>query len=899
MTASNIIEYSFFEKPTAPNRCLQADTALNQNSLVRSLSNEVGRRLDSFSETVPMDAKIAALDKFSQKLLNSGHSLATVRNILVGGIKGYRRKVARSLAAKTPIHRSSQMSAASRRTKKLLARTNWFRTNRDEAETGESSQDEPRVATKKRSAKPRGGSSVNTHTGSVGVAAPQSNTVTPGAGLRYPATETQPKQELRTSTVLFVEFSQGGSLQKCMREVLDRLTSMLGFKVRVTERGGTTLGSLLSNKNLWAGTECGRVECQTCKQDGEKKEPCSTRNVVYESECGVCNPAGSRRLADKDGLAEKRDIPSLYVGETARSVMERAAEHWADGLAGKDESHMADHQAMAHASEQPNFNFTVVKHCTSSLERQVREAVRIQMRGLVLNRKGTFNRCKLTRLVLDTEWEDKMWKESWEPREDPTGEWEGEDDISISVNSKTKRTREGPGVAGKKTKLDDEIGHVWGEPKTEQEVAKQEFLESRNVAVSGPGAKQSTLQPVTGMAWVVRELLKEVANSAVAVADLMEGVNEWEDWSGNQQNVFPRRSEREEKYLWAMLRILDKESASIAKRAVVKKKKAVDTARKRMGVTKSQPGIKDAIRKKSSTPPGQGHMCSSRSGWKSSQGAAANGVSGEVLLLKPGAKPEDRTNVTDASIPIIESSKSEASKPASSNGKSLTEGEGCVNTHTGSVEVAAPQSNIVNPGASQWHLSSVVQPEASVGMSQPNIMMSEPKCVSQDDARMQECMSDARNEVISMKSNKPSIYISESAMGMKNESIVIKESSQSKLTFELCNVTGGKFNLKKCKQNSNSNLNNSTNSSKSNNTGKERNNTFSGESFNGIGVVCTPTKRKFDSRVSSLRSLFDSQSANQSGQSIEAGGTEVGSPAKRRKWGRGHSGVSSVTPGLE
>ena len=211
VTINNIIEYSFYEKPTAPNRCLQADTALNQNSLIRSLSNEVGRRLDSFSETVPMDARISALDRFSQKLLNSGHNLATVRNILVGGIKGYKRKVARSVAAKTPIHRSSQISAASRRTKKLLAKTNWFRNNKEEAETGEISKEygeQPGVArpsaAKIRGAKPRGNSSAN---------------VTPGAGLRYPKSETQPKQELRTSTVLFVEFSQGGSLQKCMRGV--------------------------------------------------------------------------------------------------------------------------------------------------------------------------------------------------------------------------------------------------------------------------------------------------------------------------------------------------------------------------------------------------------------------------------------------------------------------------------------------------------------------------------------------------------------------------------------------------------------------------------------------------------------------------------------------------------
>ena len=139
ITESNVIEYSFFEKPTSPNRCLQADTALNQNSLMRSLSNEVGRRLDSFSETVALRERVAALDKFSQKLLNSGHSVGTVRKILVNGITGYQRKVSRCKAAGTPIHRSSNQSAASRRTKKLLAKTNWFRGSKEDAETGEES----------------------------------------------------------------------------------------------------------------------------------------------------------------------------------------------------------------------------------------------------------------------------------------------------------------------------------------------------------------------------------------------------------------------------------------------------------------------------------------------------------------------------------------------------------------------------------------------------------------------------------------------------------------------------------------------------------------------------------------------------------------------------------------
>ena len=81
--------------PTAYNRCLQEDTALNHNSLIMALSNEVGRRLDSYSSSMPNKERVDALDKFSQKLVNSGHAVKTIRTILVGGIKGYKRKVAR------------------------------------------------------------------------------------------------------------------------------------------------------------------------------------------------------------------------------------------------------------------------------------------------------------------------------------------------------------------------------------------------------------------------------------------------------------------------------------------------------------------------------------------------------------------------------------------------------------------------------------------------------------------------------------------------------------------------------------------------------------------------------------------------------------------------------------
>jgi hypothetical protein len=75
------------------------------------------------------------------------------------------------------------------------------------------------------------------------------------------------------------------------------------------------------------------------------------------------------------------------------------------------------------------------------MERQVRETVWIQQRGSVLNKRGEFHRCKLTRIDVDVTWEKKCWdqaglrEETWrgmrrqtwpaEPRR-TGGEWKRE-----------------------------------------------------------------------------------------------------------------------------------------------------------------------------------------------------------------------------------------------------------------------------------------------------------------------------------------------------------------------------------------------------------------------------------------------------------------------------------------
>ena len=70
---------------------------------------------------------------------------------------------------------------------------------------------------------------------------------------------------------------------------------------------------------------------------------------------------------------------------------------------------MMEHERAAHRGEggKPSFRFKVVKGFRTALERQVREAMKIQQRWSVLNKGGEFNHCKLTRMDVDAMWEKK------------------------------------------------------------------------------------------------------------------------------------------------------------------------------------------------------------------------------------------------------------------------------------------------------------------------------------------------------------------------------------------------------------------------------------------------------------------------------------------------------------
>ena len=97
--------------------------------------------------------------------------------------------------------------------------------------------------------------------------------------------------------------------------------------------------------------------------------------------CSICNEgAGAKEELRNVGPL----IPSIYVGETSRTIHERAKEHWGATKGSTKEmegSHMVKHMTQYHEGREPQFIMRVVEYHRSALSRQTGEAVRIMRRG--------------------------------------------------------------------------------------------------------------------------------------------------------------------------------------------------------------------------------------------------------------------------------------------------------------------------------------------------------------------------------------------------------------------------------------------------------------------------------------------------------------------------------------
>ena len=101
--------------------------------------------------------------------------------------------------------------------------------------------------------------------------------------------------------------------------------------------------------------------------------PCTRKCLVYEYMCALCNP-GDAAKGELENV--NPDIPSIYVGETSRTIQERAVEHWTSAKGSnnknKEGSHMRTHMEQQHGGGEPVFVMRVVEFHKTALSRQTK-----------------------------------------------------------------------------------------------------------------------------------------------------------------------------------------------------------------------------------------------------------------------------------------------------------------------------------------------------------------------------------------------------------------------------------------------------------------------------------------------------------------------------------------------
>ena len=154
---------------------------------------------------------------------------------------------------------------------------------------------------------------------------------------------------------------------------------------------------------------CNRVEqCQVCIST-DKASKCQVRNVVYISECLQCWDV---YCSDQD-RAGNDFIRHVYVGETSRSLRERAGEHVAGAKRLDEGNFISKHwqDKHQHEADPPTFVFRVNRIHKDPLSREIHEATLIQEvreDNVILNSKSEWNNISLSRLTIErSDWAKK------------------------------------------------------------------------------------------------------------------------------------------------------------------------------------------------------------------------------------------------------------------------------------------------------------------------------------------------------------------------------------------------------------------------------------------------------------------------------------------------------------
>ena len=128
---TNKVLFSFFEKEMVSPMVLHKRSAMPEGVRRATLNQELVRRMVNTSELVNIKQRVAVVEDYAQKLVNSEYTLKETRDVIIGGLKGYERLLSLSRDRNNPrwkpLHMAGKWNSKNRRMAKLRARDNWFK----------------------------------------------------------------------------------------------------------------------------------------------------------------------------------------------------------------------------------------------------------------------------------------------------------------------------------------------------------------------------------------------------------------------------------------------------------------------------------------------------------------------------------------------------------------------------------------------------------------------------------------------------------------------------------------------------------------------------------------------------------------------------------------------------
>ena len=100
---------------------------MGEDQKIQVLTQEVVRSLGNTTEGLGEEDYVSILDRFAQKLFNSGYEEDQIRSITLAGIKGWGGRVNRCKQEGRRLRRTAGESSELRMRTKLTGKTSWFK----------------------------------------------------------------------------------------------------------------------------------------------------------------------------------------------------------------------------------------------------------------------------------------------------------------------------------------------------------------------------------------------------------------------------------------------------------------------------------------------------------------------------------------------------------------------------------------------------------------------------------------------------------------------------------------------------------------------------------------------------------------------------------------------------